>query len=177
MSARWTLLVLVVGALLALPPSVWAQGADTPAAAPAAQANAAANATPAAPAGDESRAETPSDEAQTKISSIRKNEYFYQSYGRRDLCAALVTGEFEPISNPEIVDINTAVVVGIVWGATDRFALVEDGQGNGFILRVGDKVRNGRVVAVHENSLVAQVTLYGMTSRVVLRLENREGKR
>jgi hypothetical protein len=125
--------------------------------------------------GESVKAGTPSDEAETRISSIRRNEYFYQSYGRKDLCAALVTGEFEPIEDPEIVDVNTAALVGIMWGATDRFALVEDGWGNGFILRVGDKVRNGRVVAVQENSLVAQVTLYGITSRVVLRLEESRG--
>jgi hypothetical protein len=153
MNARWTSLLLAAAILLATPLAAWAQAVE------------------------EVRAETPSAQAESRISSIRKNEYFYQSYGRRDLCAALVTGEFEPITDPEIVDVNTAKLVGVIWGATDRFAMVEDGQGNGFILRVGDKVRNGRVVAVHEESLVAQVTLYGMTSRVVLKLENREGKR
>ncbi len=121
------------------------------------------------------RAATPSVQSEARVKSIRRNEYFYQSYGRKDLCAALVTGEFQPIRNPEIVDVNLAKLVGVMWGATDRFALVEDGQGNGFILRVGDKVRNGRVTAVHEESLVASVSLYGITSRVVLRLENREG--
>ena len=127
-----------------------------------------------APEGDV-RAATPSVQSEARVKSIRRNEYFYQSYGRKDLCAALVTGEFEPIQNPEIVDINLAKLVGVMWGATDRFAMVEDGQGNGFILRVGDKVRNGRVTAVHEESLVASVSLYGITSRVVLRLKNREG--
>lgn len=168
MNARWMVLLLATSLVIAAAP-LGAQGDENPV----------TEAPPPVETGSVvgERAETPSDEAETRISSIRKNEYFYQSYGRRDLCAALVTGEFEPISDPEIVDVNTAKLVGVIWGAADRFALVEDGQGNGFILRVGDKVRNGRVVAVHENSLVAQVTLYGMTSRVVLKLENREGKR
>ena len=36
----------------------------------------------------EIRAETPADQMASKVRSIRRNEYFYQSYGRRDLCAA-----------------------------------------------------------------------------------------
>lgn len=121
------------------------------------------------------RAATPSDENQTRIRSIRRNEHYYRSYGRPDLTKALVTGEFMPIVSSDIVDMNVARLVGIVKGATDRFAMLEDGSGNGFIVRVGDKVRNGRITAVTDNSCVASVTLYGMTTRVVLRLENREG--
>jgi hypothetical protein len=127
------------------------------------------------PATHELKAATPGDENQSRIRSIRRNEVFYRSYGRPDLTKALVTGEFEPLKNTEIVDMNVAQLVGIVSGTTDRFAMIEDGSGNGFILRVGDKVRNGRITAVTDNSVVASVSLYGMTSRVVLRLENREG--
>jgi hypothetical protein len=132
------------------------------------------NAQPA-PSNNEVKAATPGDENQTRIKAIRRNEVFYRSYGRPDLTKALVTGEFKPMASAEIVDMNLAQLVGIVSGATDKFAMVEDGSGNGFILRVGDKVRNGRITAVTDNSVVASVSLYGMTSRVVLRLENREG--
>lgn len=130
----------------------------------------------AASAQPEARAATtPAERNEGRVQQIRQNEFFYQSYGRKDLFAALVTGEFEPTEASDIVDIGTAKLVGIMWGPTDKFALVEDGQGNGYILRVGDRVRNGRVVAIQENSVVANLNLYGMTNRVVLRLENREG--
>lgn len=123
-------------------------------------------------------ASTPSDEAEMRIRGIRTNEYFYQSYGRPDLCRALVTGKFEPVGNPDVVDVNSAKLVGIMWGASDRFALLEDGYGNGFILHAGDRVRNGRIEAINETSVVASITLYGITSRVILRLEpQREGKK
>ena len=36
-------------------------------------------------------------------------------------------------------------------------------------------VANGRVTAIQKDSLVAAISLYGITSRVILRLENREG--
>lgn len=120
-------------------------------------------------------ATTPAESNEGRVQSIRQNEYFYQSYGRKDLFAALVTGEFEPQQAADLVDISTGKLVGVMWGPTDKFALVEDGQGNGYILRVGDRVQNGRVVAIQDKSVVANLTMYGMSSRVVLRLENREG--
>ncbi len=123
----------------------------------------------------EIQASTPGDAAASKVKSIRRNEYFYQSYGRKDLFAALVTGDFEPTQGGEFVDVNSASLVGVMWGAADRFALVEDGSGNGYILRVGDKVTNGRVTAIQKDSLVAAIHLYGITSRVILRLKDREG--
>jgi hypothetical protein len=122
------------------------------------------------------KAATPGDETQHRIRAIRRNEQFYRSYGRPDLTKALVTGDFVPVMSAEIADLNAATLVGIVKGAADRFAMVEDGAGNGFILRVGDKVRNGRVTAITDNSVVGSISLYGMTSRVVLRLENKEGR-
>jgi len=125
----------------------------------------------------QARAATPSDEAETRIRSIRRNEYFYQSYGRVDPFRALVTGEFEAVEGAELVDVNAASLVGVMWGANDRFALVEDGHGNGYILRVGDAVRNGRIIAINDDSVVASISLYGLTSRVVLRLEQQKGKR
>jgi hypothetical protein len=121
------------------------------------------------------QASTPADASASKVKSIRRNEYFYQSYGRKDLFAALVTGDFEPTQGGEFVDVNSANLVGVMWGAADRFALVEDGSGNGYILRVGDKVTNGRVTAIQKDSLVAAIHLYGITSRVILRLKDREG--
>ncbi len=130
-----------------------------------------------AAAQSEAMAATPSDEAQARIRSIRRNEYFYQSYGRVDPFRALVTGEFEAAPKADLADVNAATLVGVMWGANEKFALLEDGHGNGFILRVGDKVRNGRIVAINDDSVVASISLYGITSRVVLRLEQKKDKR
>jgi len=133
--------------------------------------------TTAAVAQTEAKAATPSDEAQTRIKSIRNNEYFYQSYGRVDPFRALVTGKFEAAPRADLADINSSTLVGIMWGANEKYALLEDGHGNGFILKVGDRVRNGRIVAVQDDSVVATISLYGITSRVVLRLEQKKENR
>jgi type IV pilus assembly protein PilO len=117
---------------------------------------------------------SPSQISADRINAIRANEYFYQSYGKGDPFATLVNGEFQQTGAAELVDVNSASLVGVMWGQDDRFALVEDGEGFGYILRVGDQVRNGRVVSIRKNSLTAQVTLYGITSNVVLKLDNLE---
>ena len=118
---------------------------------------------------------SPSQISRDRINAIRANEFFYQSYGKADPFAVLVSGNFEKTTASDLVDINTAHLVGVMWGQDDKFALVEDGEGFGYILRVGDRVRHGRVVSIRKNSLTARVTLYGITNKVVLKLENTEG--
>ena len=118
---------------------------------------------------------SPSQESLQRINALRANEFFYQSFGKDDPFKVLVDGDFEQITAADVVDMNSAQLVGVMWGQEDRFALVEDGEGFGYILRVGDKVRNGRVVSIRKNSLTARVTLYGITNQVVLKLENTEG--
>ena len=126
---------------------------------------------PAEPAGA-----SPSQEARARINRIRANEFFYQSYGRDDPFKQLVSGDYEQASAQELVDVNSAKLVGVMWGEDDRFALVEDGEGFGYILRVGDRVRNGRVVGIRKNALTARLTLYGISNTVVLKLEKSEAK-
>ncbi len=118
---------------------------------------------------------SPSQESRARINALRSNEFFYQSYGKTDPFKVLVVGDYEQTSSSDVVDMNSAKLVGVMWGQDDRFALVEDGDGFGYILRVGDRVRNGRVVSIRKNSLTARITLYGITNKVLLKLEKTEG--
>ncbi len=118
---------------------------------------------------------SPSQQSRARINALRANEFFYQSYGKTDPFSTLVSGEYEQSSAADVVDMNSAKLVGVMWGQDDRFALVEDGDGFGYILRVGDPVQHGRVVSIRKNSLAARITLYGITNQVVLKLEKTEG--
>ena len=118
---------------------------------------------------------SPSQVSRARINALRANEFFYQSYGKTDPFQVLVAGGYEQTTASEVVDMNSAKLVGVMWGQDDRFALVEDGDGFGYILRVGDRVRNGRVVSIRKNSLAARISLYGITNQVLLKLENTEG--
>jgi len=129
----------------------------------------------AALASDDPGSLSPSQEARARINALRANEFFYQSYGKDDPFGVLVDGDYQQTVANELVDMNSANLVGVMWGQDDRFALVEDGEGFGYILRVGDRVRSGRVVSIRKNSLTARVTLYGITNKVVLKLEKTEG--
>lgn len=122
----------------------------------------------------ESGSVSPSQISRDRINAIRANEFFYQSYGKEDPFKILVDGDFEQSTAAELVDMNSARLVGVMWGQDDRFALVEDGEGFGYILRVGDNVQHGRVVSIRKSSLTARVTLYGITNQVVLKLEKTE---
>ncbi len=124
---------------------------------------------------DGTDASSPSAEAAAKLQQLRRNEFFYQSYGKADPFKTLVQGRYEQLAGSELVDLNSARLVGVMWGADDQFALVEDGNGFGYILRVGDPVLNGTVVSIRKNSLTAKITLYGMTSTVSLKLDRTEG--
>jgi len=119
---------------------------------------------------------SPSKVSRDRINALRSNEFFYQSYGRNDPFTVLVDGDYEKASGSDLVDANSAKLVGVMWGPDDRFALVEDGDGFGYILHVGDRVQNGRVVSIRKNSITAQITLYGITNKVVLKLEKLEAK-
>ena len=123
---------------------------------------------------DDEAGTSPSQEAGQRLQAVRSNEFFYQSYGKRDPFAAIVDGRYEATKNGELVDVNAARLVGVVWGNDDQFALVENGEGFGYILRVGDRVANGRVVSIRKNRLTARLTLYGISNTVVLNLEKRE---
>ncbi len=124
----------------------------------------------------ETESASPSQISRDRINAIRANEFFYQSFGKDDPFTALVNGDFEQTTAAELVDMNSAHLVGVMWGQDDKFALVEDGEGFGYILRVGDRVRNGRVVSIRKSSLTARVTLYGITSKVLLKMEKTEAK-
>jgi Tfp pilus assembly protein PilP len=124
-------------------------------------------------------AEAASADAQTEllsfseVDSILGREHFYYSgLGKRDPFASLLSGDFQQSGPDGLVDIDQVKLVGVMWGETDRFALVEDGDGYSYILREGDRVRYGTVMRLEEHRLVAQITFFGMTRTVVLSLES-----
>jgi hypothetical protein len=95
--------------------------------------------------------------------------YQYNALGRRDPFMPLVGGaEYVPIGAP--ADIGAMQVVGIVWGASDKFAIVEDGRGNSMVLRPGDKVMNGVVEGLKRDGVIVSLTTDGQTQSVTIPL-------
>lgn len=98
--------------------------------------------------------------------------YQYNALGRRDPFQSLINGGFVGVDmgGDAPPDPGGIKVVGIVWGSTDQFALVEDVRGNSLVLRKGDKVQNGYVEALKRDAIVVSLTAEGQTQSVVIPL-------
>jgi len=98
--------------------------------------------------------------------------YQYNALGRRDPFQSLMDGSFvgADVGGDAPPDPGGIKVVGIVWGATDQFALVEDARGNSFVLRKGDKVQNGYVEGLKRDGVIVNITAEGQSQSVVIPL-------
>jgi hypothetical protein len=67
-------------------------------------------------------------------------------------------------------------LVGVLSGGVQKYAMLEDNNGYAYIMKAGDPIRNGNIVSVSERSLIARVSLFGQTSTVTLRLEEKKSK-
>jgi len=106
-------------------------------------------------------------------STLRENSYFYQSFGTSDPFRSLLAGAFEP-KQQEIVDLHTVQLVGVIWEDEEIAAMVQDVQGFGYTLRPGDTVKNGTVVSITPDALVARLDIFGQTTQMTLRLQRGE---
>lgn len=98
--------------------------------------------------------------------------YQYNALGRRDPFQAMIGGPFvgEDVGGDAPFDVGGMKVVGIVWGASDKFALVEDARGQSSVLRAGDKVMNGVVETLKRDAVVVNLTVDGQTESVTIPL-------
>ncbi len=96
--------------------------------------------------------------------------YQYNAIGRRDPFVSLVGGTFvgADVGGDAPPDPGGIKVVGIVWGATDQFAMVEDVRGNSYVLRKGDALQNGVVDELRRDALVVSIQTDGQSQQVVI---------
>ena len=122
-----------------------------------------------------SRAPRTTSKSSSEVNLVNREVYVYKTVGRRDPFASLLEGEFETTVGHPLLDVSSMRLVGVVWGKTDKFALIEDGRGHGHILRVGDPVINGYVVGLTENELLIRQSSYGESQTVTIQLQRKEG--
>ena len=77
--------------------------------------------------------------------------------------ARLIAGEVPAIENLSLV--------GIFDDESGNNALFEDAEGNGYILRPNDRVKNGYLVTLRKDKAIFQITEYGWTRTVSLELQ------
>jgi len=105
-----------------------------------------------------------------------RESYVYTSGNRRDPFASLLDGRFQTQSGDgSLVDVGDIHLVGIMWGASDKFALVEDTRGRGFVLRVGDPVVNGYISGISKSEIQVVQNAFGDTQTMSIQLKPKEG--
>ena len=107
--------------------------------------------------------------------SYQRETYMYISGSLRDPFASLVTGKFVADNSNRLPDIGSIELVGVMWGDTDKFAMMEDREGKGYVLRVGDPVVNGEVASITRDSVTIRQYFFGTSTSVTLKLKPREG--
>jgi hypothetical protein len=162
-------------ALLAASPAIKTSGlagvslaADTPPAV-AQPGGAASKPAPEGPAAE------PSENPAADL-SYHRDTYIYASGTLRDPFASLVSGNFVSDNSSRLPDIGSIELLGVMWGEADRFAMLEDKEGNGYVLRVGDPVVNGEVSSITRETITIRQYFFGTSTTVTLKLKPREGK-
>lgn len=108
---------------------------------------------------------------------FQREQYVYQAGGRRDPFQSLIDGKYESHSgDAALVDVGDIHLVGIMWGSSDKFALVEDSRGRGFVLRVGDPVVNGYIAGISKTELQVVQNSFGDSQTVTIQLKSKEGE-
>lgn len=106
----------------------------------------------------------------TAPGALRENSYFYSAFGTTDPFRSLLAGDFEG-KKQDIVDVHTVQLVGVIWEPDEIAAMVQDAQGYGYTLRPGDAVKNGTIVSIKRDALVARLEVFGQTTQVTLHLQ------
>jgi hypothetical protein len=105
-----------------------------------------------------------------------REHYEYIGGGRRDPFQSLLDGKFQNHSaDGALVDVGDIHLVGIMWGSADKFALVQDSRGHGYVLRVGDPVLNGYISGISKSELQVVQTAFGESQTLSIRLQTKEG--
>jgi hypothetical protein len=94
----------------------------------------------------------------------------YGTGSLRDPFVPLI-GRFSGQLKGEVPSLENLKLVGILEDSQRNWALLEDSEGNGYMLTPNDRVKNGYLVSVSKNKAVFQVTEYGWTRTVALELK------
>jgi hypothetical protein len=100
----------------------------------------------------------------------------YLSSRLRDPFGSLLKGRFVADGDERLMDIGSVSLLGVMWGEVDKFAMLEDEEGNGFIVRVGDPVVNGEVAGITRDTVTFRQYFFGTSTTVTLKLKPREVK-
>ena len=119
--------------------------------------------------GDTSQVQSTASEADSlRIleTALGIGRFNYRDEGRRD--------PFETLFKGMELNVENVKLVGTIWGPKGRFALLREPGGTGYVVGIGDKIADGRVVDITSSSVTFEIRKFGVTSKVTRVLEEEE---
>jgi hypothetical protein len=108
----------------------------------------------------------------TEMEAVMKREVVdYAPGSERDPFKSLIGQSGNQVVSGKLPAIENLTLVGILEEDGGNQALFEDAEGNGYILRPNDPVRNGILVSVQKEKANFSITEYGWTRTVTLNLK------
>lgn len=98
---------------------------------------------------------------------------FYDDMGRRDPFAPLVSGQRSGFTSDALPNLENLRLVGVLRDDVESLALLENLEGYSYILRVGDPVQNGTLMAIQPTRALFRIDDYGWQHVVALQLTSR----
>jgi len=103
-------------------------------------------------------------------------KYDYEQSGRRDPFVPLLGLELGGGRTGHLSPENLRLI-GILWGDRGYYALVKDGQDNGYILKRGDRVAGGHVSEINRQGIIFEIMHAGVVTKYELRLQEEKERR
>ncbi len=95
----------------------------------------------------------------------------YEKGGERDPFKSLIGQGTSKAVAGKLPAVENLILVGVLEEDEGNQALFEDAEGNGYILKPSDPVRNGYLASIQKDKAVFQITEYGWTRTVALNLK------
>ncbi|MCD6245596.1 hypothetical protein J7J58_01725 [candidate division WOR-3 bacterium] len=99
-------------------------------------------------------------------------QYSFKSAGKRDI--------FEPLlsktKGTESLNLDNAVLTGIIEGPNGRVALIKEFGGQGYVLKENDKIADGYVKKIGEDYIIFETHQFGVVSETKFKLESEDQK-
>lgn len=102
----------------------------------------------------------------------RETPVIYSSGGRRDPFRALIVDEQkEGDIVTDLLQLEGAVLTGVVWSEGEYLAMVRDSENRSFFLREGDKIYQGYVRTVTQTEAQFEVSEFGDYRLITLKVQ------
>jgi hypothetical protein len=122
------------------------------------------------------KSDTLNKKAQTKIpgkvmeETPKRELLVFHTGQRKDPFSPLTEKKNFELGSAPLPNIEELKLVGILEDNSGYKALLENDLGYGYILQVGDRIRNGSVVSVDKERVIFQIQEYGYTKNIALEL-------